>query len=142
MYSSPSYIASDILEQFWDLSLPVNPIAIAQKMGISVYYSENKASEYYNTKTKEIFIQEYESSAKQRFAIASKLGYAIFLQDPYKRFLRTRESLQQFVNTLLMPSLALRTMVEQRNMQFSELCSTFDVPEEVMADRLFELKII
>ena len=36
----PSHAASAVLEQFWDFSLPVDPIKIAQKMGISVYYSE------------------------------------------------------------------------------------------------------
>ena len=145
----PSHAASAVLEQFWDLSLPVDPIKIAQKMGISVYYSEgpDELSGFYNDETKEIFIQEKKTSTRQRFSVAHELGHAVLGHGTRQRakispYDPKERAANQFAATLLMPSLAVRTMVEQRNMQFAELCSTFDVSEQAMAIRLMELGLV
>ena len=118
-------------------------------MGISVYYSEgpDELSGFYNDETKEIFIQEKETSTRQRFSVAHELGHAVLGHGTRQRakispYDPKERAANQFAATLLMPSLAVRTMVEQRNMQFAELCSTFDVSEQAMAIRLMELGLV
>ncbi len=142
----PSHAASVILEKFWDFSLPVDPIKIAQRMNINVYYSDDLGDllGFYNDETKEIFIQEHESSTRQRFSVAHELGHAVLGHGTRQRaklppFDPKERAANQFAATLLMPSIAVRTMVEQKNMQFAELCSTFDVSEQAMGIRLMEL---
>ena len=104
-------------------------------------------SGFYNDEAKEIFILENETSTRQRFSVAHELGHAVLGHGTRQRvkispYDPKERAANQFAATLLMPSLAVRTMVEQRNMQFAKLCSTFDVSEQAMAIRLMELRLV
>ncbi|MBQ7739545.1 MAG: hypothetical protein IJT59_07845 [Desulfovibrionaceae bacterium] len=71
----PIFAANETLGRFFDLTLPVDPIAIANQMGINVYYSDNlgKLTGFYDAKKKEFLIHEHKSSQSQRFSIAHEL---------------------------------------------------------------------
>ena len=146
---NPVDAANDVLGRFWDLTLPVDPIAIANMMGISVYYSDDlgSLSGFYDAEEKEILIHQHESSQRQRFSIAHELGHAILRHgtSARKKFTHSEKKERDantFAASLIMPALAVRTMVEQRGMMFDELCTTFDVSEQAMAIRLSELGLV
>ncbi|MBQ7609077.1 MAG: ImmA/IrrE family metallo-endopeptidase [Desulfovibrionaceae bacterium] len=146
---TPVDAANQVLGQFWDLCLPVDPIAIAGGLGIKVYYSNDlkELSGFYDDEEKEILIHPNESSQRQRFSIAHELGHCVLGHGTSPRKKHSPAEFKEraaniFAASLLMPAITVRTLVEQRGMMFSELCRTFDVSEQAMAIRLSELGII
>ncbi|MBQ7608231.1 MAG: ImmA/IrrE family metallo-endopeptidase [Desulfovibrionaceae bacterium] len=143
---TPVDAANNVLGQFWDLTLPVDPIAIAGKMGITVYYSDDLGdlSGFYDEEEKEILVHPHESSQHQRFSIAHELGHSVLGHGTSTRKRHAPSDFKErsaniFAESLLMPAIAVSTLVEQRKMTFDELCRAFDVSEQAMGIRLTEL---
>ena len=146
---NPLYAAAVSLTRYWDLKIPVDPALIAKKMGISAFYSDKlgKLSSFYDAVSKKILISEHESKTYQRFAVAHELGHAVLghgtIRGKKRQYsLPKEQAANSFAAALLMPEIAVRTMVEQRGLGFKELCKTFDVSEEMMGRRLIDLRIV
>lgn len=150
----PEDAASAVLRNFWDYSLPVNPIAIANKLGIQVFMSDDLGGlgGYYEQKTNEITINENDSLPRQRFSVAHELGHCVLghgssPRDNNTRYNQGNYSIKEyqanaFAAELLMPKDAMQVMVEMREMELAELCKTFDVSENAMTIRLRSLGYI
>ena len=147
----PEDAAQIILNGNWDLSLPVNPVDIAQKLGLQVYYGsdmENLAG-YFDQEKNSIYINETDTLSRQRFSIAHEIGHAVLGHGSsprrndvtYSKFTykKKENEANRFATSLLMPEVAVRTCIEQSNMKFPELCKTFGVSERAMGIRLVEL---
>ncbi|MBQ7739546.1 MAG: ImmA/IrrE family metallo-endopeptidase [Desulfovibrionaceae bacterium] len=70
------------------------------------------------------------------------LGHRTNASKKYTHTESKEQAANAFAKYLLMPTMAVRTMVEQRDMMFDELCTTFDVSEQAMAIRLTELRLV
>lgn len=143
--------AQSVLRQFWDLSLPVNPVKLAHALGLNVFYSSGLTNlgGYYDHPTKSIYVNEHDTLARQRFSIAHELGHAILGHGSSPRrnnisyskdnYLWKENAANRFAASLLMPEIAVRTLVEQKNMFLNDLCKEFDVSQQAMTIRLEEL---
>ena len=145
----PIYAAGITLRRYWDLDLPVDPVIIAKKMGILVYYSDDldESSGFYDAESKAILIAEHKNKTRQRFSIAHELGHIVLghitsAQSRQHYSVPNEQAANRFAATLLMPDLAVSTLVEQRGLGFDELCHTFDVSERAMGIRLMELGLV
>lgn len=70
--------ATDVLELYWDGTLPVDPIKIAEKVGIKLYDKNinNDLGGYIHNKiTPEIHVNNKLNETCKRFAIAHMLGH-------------------------------------------------------------------
>ena len=150
----PEDAASAVLLRFWDCSLPVNPVAIAEKLDIKVFMSDGMATlgGYYDQESGEITINANDTLPRQRFSVAHELGHCLLghgssPRDNNARYNQTNYSPQEyqanvFAAELLMPRDAMRVMVEHRAMSLAELCGTFGVSEAAMTIRLRSLGYI
>lgn len=150
----PREQARQIHRQYWDYSLPLNPIVIANKMGIRVYASSSLGNlgGYYDAEKKSIVINSDDSFVRQRFSIAHELGHCTLghgssPRDNSKEYNRNNYVPKEyeanlFAAELLMPEDAIRVMVEQRNLCFSELCEKFGVSTDAIRIRLETLGYI
>ena len=68
--------AKQIMDKYWDLNIPVNPVQIAQAMGIKVI-SESNLGYIAITTSDSIRYSNRESLMRQRFAVAHALGNII-----------------------------------------------------------------
>ena len=75
----PEDAASAVLLRFWDCSLPVNPVAIAEKLDIKVFMSDDMATlgGYYDQESGEITINANDTLPRQRFSVAHELGHCL-----------------------------------------------------------------
>ncbi len=90
----PSSTAKDILNRYWDGTIPVMPEKIAQAMGVRVSgrYHPHLSGEYIvDENGPEIFFNAGESPLRQRFTIAHELGHHALNHGP-----RFRDNAQQF----------------------------------------------
>lgn len=148
---SPREVVNQIHAQHWDYSLPVNPISIANSMGVKVYSSESMGtfSGYYDADTNAIVVNSGDSTSRQRFSIAHELGHSAMghgssPRDNSQQFNQYHYDPKEvaaniFAAELLMPGEAVRTMVEQRELTFQQLCEKFDVSSSAMRIRLESL---
>lgn len=149
--------AEEALSRYWDVgSLPVDPIIIATKMGISVmadpyldgsgHYEPNAARNgcpliTYNPK---------ESVVRQRFTIAHELGHHVLNHGPRdrdtpKNFTMAvhdvaEVSANKFAARLLMPADFIHALVQVRGVRnLTRLAKLFSVSGAAMGYRLQEL---
>lgn len=146
--------AQSILRQCWDLALPVNPVKIANALGLKVFYSSDlvELGGYYDQPSKSIYVNENDPIARQRFSIAHELGHAILGHGSSPRrndisynkgnYIQKENAANRFAASLLMPEIAVRTLVEQKDMLLPDLCREFDVSQRAMTIRLEELGYI
>ena len=146
----PAEVANRTHEQFWDYSLPVNPVDIATRAGFTVFTDPSlEISGYYDETRRRILINPLDPPNRQRFSIAHELGHALmqhgssprdgrrlFTQDNY--ILKEFEA-NEFAGELLMQREAVKVMIEQRNLDFDALCEKFGVSAEAMSIRLKRL---
>lgn len=91
-------MASQILNQVWNNSIPVDPILIARKMGANVYSSKSIGYEgdFFLHKGKPTIVYRPSSSSfHDRFVIAHELGHFVFAHSSKKR--GTCDTLANFV---------------------------------------------
>ena len=149
----PEEAASAVLESKWDMSIPVNSIEIANKLGLKVFLSSDTGenSGYYNQRKQEITIREGEPTSRQRFSVAHELGHAVLghgssprRTKPYTQssYIRKEMEANIFAAELIMPRDAIKALVEVRGLGFEELCKKFDVSRKAMEIRLQQLGYI
>lgn len=149
MYYNPEQVAKDILLQHWDNSLPVNPVIIANRLGINVVYGKvMELSGYFDAENQTIYIDENDSLTKQRFTIAHEIGHAVlnhgssprtkitYTQDNYY-FKEFQANL--FAAELLMPLNILNYMVRETKLTIPEMASNFSVSLQALEIRLKRL---
>lgn len=144
----PNDYAKLVHKQCWDNALPLNPVSIAGKLGVTVYSSPNLGSlgGYYDAENKRIVINANNSVVRQRFTIAHELGHHVLGHGSSPRdntqmynkesFIPKEFEANAFAAELLMPEDAVRVMVEQRRLPFSSLLDTFGVSADAMRIRL------
>lgn len=150
-------LVSAVLKTYWDQKLPVDPIAIAQKMGADVRpsdamgdisgwfsLSENGPEIHYNIK---------EPSVRQRFTVAHELGHYVLshgdnFRDPVSSFSSSNydpieASANKFAAELLMPATLVSRAIEDHGISdIGRLAKLFNVSEAAMKFRLKNLNWI
>lgn len=156
--------AQQVLDKYWNGSIPVNPNAIAKEVGISVFKA--KLPDTYsgiiwkNPKIGriEIITNEKHHSNRRRFTIAHELGHYFSTEefdgqiDDAKDLLMfnrdnhsTPEEIaaNRFAAELLMPEYAVKyAIIEKSLTTITKLANLFEVSESAMNVRLISLGII
>lgn len=151
--NSPEDMAKMFLTEYWDYSLPVNPINIANKIGIRVYRQDpnmnNGRSGFYDHENNVILVNTTEPSQRQRFTVAHEIGHAVLHKKSCDRDNFTHDlgnyqieevEANRFAAELLMPREALQTFLPM-GLSFQDLCNKFDVSGEAMNIRLKRLGV-
>ncbi|MBN9565821.1 MAG: ImmA/IrrE family metallo-endopeptidase [Alphaproteobacteria bacterium] len=153
-------MVDNVLENHWDFKLPVDPIKIAERMGVIVICDENLASNisgqfFYEGDLPTIRYNPKEHPLRQRFTIAHELGHfslghpggyrdnarSFFLQpqglDAHER------AANRFAASLLMPEIAIYKLIEKLpKLDVSTLANAFQVSEMALHYRLKNLGIV
>lgn len=148
--------ARDVLQQYWDGSLPVNPAQIALAMGIEVrpdpflgysgHYLRNGGG------VPLIIYNCNEAAVRQKFTIAHELGHHVNGDDNVPRDTSVQFSsanwnpveaaANKFAAALLMPAEHVRYLANSRGANLSWLAQKFGVSTAAMQYRLKNLGII
>ncbi|ATP43174.1 MULTISPECIES: ImmA/IrrE family metallo-endopeptidase [Pseudomonas] len=149
--------ANDVLQAHWDGRLPVNPLAIAQAMGIEVKpltpfdqecWRPNESGHYsYRNGKPLITYNVTDAPVRQRFTIAHEIGHHVHgdldaPRDTFEQFsARARDpkevAANRFAAALLMPAALVKHMVmEQRVTDLARLARAFGVSTAAMEFRL------
>ncbi|SHN54404.1 ImmA/IrrE family metallo-endopeptidase [Desulfovibrio litoralis] len=152
--------ANEVLEQYWGESIPVNPLAIAQKMGIRLFTrEENNSIEgeffYDDNNIPSIVVNQslVKSPQRMRFTVAHELGHYCLLHDTRKRdgaanfHLHNYEipevQANNFAAELLMPEEIVKFAIRVYGINtVEELAKYFDVSKIAMQIRLEKLGIL
>lgn len=133
-------LADSVLNLYWNCELPVNPIQLANSMGLRVYLCEDITEAEYDESDNAIYINRQLSDQKKRFVIARELGHYL-IQKKCGKHLLDKASLEAaciaFAITLLIPEPALSVLVN-RGLLLNDLCKAFDVLEWFMQIRLYD----
>lgn len=156
---APVAMAREVLSEYWNGKLPVNPGEIARNMGIHLVPMNNFGYPYsghYRGMVDGVPLIEYnntESPERRRFTVAHEIGHHVLehgprprgdlpanfragTQDPRER------AANQFAAELLMPAEALRTLVTSGKFRtVDELAAAFAVSKIAMGYRLTNLRL-
>lgn len=147
---NPEEMAKMLLTEYWDYSLPINPIMFANKLGIKVYKQNSTTdtgSGNYDHENKKIYVNINEPSVRQRFTVAHELGHALLHKKSCDRtgikydlgnYQIEEVEANRFAAELLIPREALQTFLPM-GLSFNQLCAKFDVSGEAMNIRLKRL---
>lgn len=152
----PRSKAQEILKQYWDDgSIPIDPMVIAAKMGISVLANPgfNASGHYIPSKDSQpplITYNSSESKVRQRFTIAHELGHHVMEHGERDRDTPDRFSMgyhdpievdaNRFAAHLLMPGQIVNALIRVRGIRsVDELARMFGVSKVAMRFRLKEL---
>lgn len=153
----PARKAQEVLQRYWDRTLPVNPEQIATAAGIEVEYSNDLdgcSGEYCRKGERvRIFVNANEASVRQRFTLAHELGHHFmnhgpaFRDGPAAFSVRPRDRKEveanRFAAELLMPRDAVGFAIHRWNKKtLAELADTFHVSQLAMDIRLQTLGIV
>ncbi len=149
--------AQELIKFFGYEEPPINPVKIAQELGIKVYFTEfNEESDklisgFFNSKEKAIYVNKNEFTPRQTFTIAHELGHhqlhrAWAESKDYKILYREQLTKKQtdfreqeanaFAANLLVPNFILN---KYKNIaSISELATSFVVSESVIKYRLMD----
>lgn len=160
MSGNPEHDAEELLDTIWDdRPLPVDPIQIAQQLGIKVYKSalEEGVSGMLikePAKDPEIYINDADSINRQRFTCAHELGHYVkrvasgadeWATIDYRNPLSSEGTdpderyANQFAASLLMPKDEVKRL--HKEYRPASLAYEFGVSEEAMNYRLNTLKL-
>lgn len=121
--------ATKLLEQYWDLQVPVDVYQIAKNLGFSITNYHTPKFKRYDIIDREIRIYDVMSpnEERKRLSVAVAIGEALGEEDTY-----------QFACDLLVPPIALKAVVECRNIKDPKTLRTkvFMVPGHVLWDQL------
>lgn len=152
--------AQEVLDKYWDGSIPVKTIAIANKMGVLVYRQEGMdvsgLVEIRDGKHVIVF-NASEPAVRQRFTIAHEIGHialahstnsqGVLFRDDVSKFMsgvvdyREVEA-NKFAAELLMPSSSVRLACNLENITITKLADLFQVSGAAMEYRLINLGVI
>ncbi|MEO0996944.1 MAG: ImmA/IrrE family metallo-endopeptidase [Pseudomonadota bacterium] len=152
---TPSEAAKEFLSKYWDGTLPVQPKAIAEKVGIEVIPDPDLAKdglsgkfEYVDGKPV-IRYNPSEPEVRQRFTIAHEFGHFALdhrgvFRDPTKNFSLSNYdpkevAANKFAAECLMPAPNVRSLVLNGSVHLNDLASEFNVSEVAMRHRLSNL---
>lgn len=150
----PNDYARQVHRQCWNYALPLNPVDIANRLGVQIFSSPDlgELSGYYDEENRFIVVNANDGLTRQRFTVAHELGHHVMRHGSSPRdsaqkysqlhYVPKEYEANVFAAELLMPEEAVRTMVEQRGMSFDQLLSMFGVSPEAMRIRLERLGYI
>lgn len=149
MYNASDF-ARKVLLEHWNDSLPVDPVIIANKLGIKVFgKTDINGSGYFEEETSSIYVNTNEPLVRQRFTVAHELGHAILghgssPRESYKLYNKSNYQIQEFqanefAGELLMPYDALNYFFYNTNNNYENLCKIFNVSPQAMNIRLRRL---
>ena len=146
------YTARALLEEFWDFSIPISPEEYAEKLGLQVVESDDMGTKsgYLDAENKKICVNANDCRERKRFTIAHELGHFCLghgssLRDTTKaNWYAVNPELEreanQFAAELLMPAIAVKAMIEKRNVKDSvALRQAFGVSSQALYYRLKDL---
>ncbi len=155
--SSATDVARKILERYWDKTLPVNPTAIAYALGARIVCEPKLGENGYFTfaedgRTPVIFLNPFDSTARQRFTIFAELGHYAPGHGPGTRTSRqnnntchdesTEAAADQFATEMILPADAVLLYANTTRMSIWQMAQLFNVSERAMQLRLERLGII
>ena len=138
-------IAKSVLDAHWDGELPVNPTAIAYKLGVSIVYdTDMKASGRYDiVKGKPvIYVNPFESQVRQRFTIFHELGHCVLghgpaMRDQSRRGYDAKErDANMFAAAMIIPEGTLTACYESGKYSFHEMADAFGVSYTALSIRM------
>lgn len=147
-----------VRRKYWDGTYPVDPIAIARKMKVSSYLSQEMDDISgmiikHDGKPAEIFLNDFESKARQRFTCAHEVGHLVERHssgDDEYSFADQRNGradnvhewyADHFAANLLMPQAEFERMVEEEGATLPELVEHFGVSRSAILTRARLLKV-
>lgn len=148
--------AGEILKQYWNGgNIPVDPVTIASKMGISVLADPGFSGSGHYQPAKDnspplITYKSSESKMRQRFTVAHELGHHVMNHGERDRDTPDRFSMgyhdpievnaNRFAAHLLMPEQIVNALIRVRGIRsVDELARMFAVSKAAMRFRLKEL---
>lgn len=147
--------ASDVLKAHWDGLLPVDPLAIAQAMGLRVERCALDHSGHYSYNDGNPLIQfnADEPVVRQRFTLAHEIGHHVHgdldaPRDTSEQFNASsrdpREvAANRFAAALLMPAAIVKHLVLEKNVtSLQALAKTFGVSTAAMEFRLKNIGLL
>ena len=123
------YTPQALLEEFWDMKVPINPEFFANKLGLTVVREElGYRSGYLNEETGTIYVNAKEIPERQRLTIAHELGHHCLghgsaerntvLPSGAKSYDPAKEAAaNRFAADLIMPAIAVRALVDKLNIK-------------------------
>ncbi|WP_081729495.1 MULTISPECIES: ImmA/IrrE family metallo-endopeptidase [unclassified Pseudomonas] len=156
-----THLASNILNDHWDGFLPIDPVAIAQRLGISVFAEPELGDVgasgdcYFDSKGLPVIrYNPYEAEVRQRFTIAHELGHILMghirpgeraHRDPLRAYDEYYErpmerQANDFAAQLLMPESVVR-MVARQTPSTRDIANEFHVSPEAMGYRIRNLGV-
>ena len=144
------------------ISPPINPIKIAQYLGLTVYSSklENNVDGIYDKASKSIYVAADSPRNRQIFTVAHELGhYQLHKEKDFDVFYRrdldelgsprplVEQEANAFASSLLMPATLIRRYYEKNKDNrsqsiVSKLAQIFEVSDSAMEWRLHNLKLL
>ena len=144
--------ARALLDEYWDCKIPISPEEFATKLGIRVIQSDDMGSKsgYFDAKSKTICINRNDCEERQRFTLAHELGHFCLNHGSSLRDTSTanwfmgnsehERAANQFAAELLMPAIAVKAMIEVRNVKDPvALRKAFGVSSQALFYRLKNL---
>lgn len=157
----PVLSAQQLLKQYWNGQLPVDPIDIAHKSGVRVIKTSceirnesghSLSGQYRNEDGPIIYFYGGEAPVRQRFTVAHELGHHMLGHGPSHRDNDQNFSINNyniyeveannFAAELLMPAEAVRYMINSGVSTLEGLAEVFNVSTVAMQIRLKKLGII
>jgi Zn-dependent peptidase ImmA (M78 family) len=152
--------AIELLDEFWDGVLPVDPVRIAKALGVEVldvFLKQDVSGALLKKEGQDpsILLNAEDSKTRKRFTCAHELGHYIRrASEPIPRYefvdYRDKNSstgtdeeeryANSFAASLLMPEIAVKAM-HKPGMQAFRLASRFGVSPESMQHRLDNLRL-
>ena len=126
---NPERSARNLLAKFWDLKIPVNPVILAEKLGLAVYEdteSVGPIKALYDKEDLSITIISKQSLPEKRYAIASGICKHIIPG-------ATKNETTRFIGALLIPTEPFEFLMKTKTYQ--ELLESFGVPEFLIVYR-------
>ncbi len=121
--------AQALLEEYWDFTIPISPEEFAKKLGLKIDLSNDMdtKSGCLDAEHRIIHVNATDSEERQRFTIAHELGHFCLghgssLRDTTKANWYAvnpehEKEANQFAADLLMPAIAIKAMVERKNVK-------------------------
>lgn len=154
-----SHCVQSILNQYWDRCLPIDPIYIAQRLGVEVKsesFDVNISGQFQHEEGQPVIrYNDKEPLVRQRFTIAHELGhfalnhpggfrdnFRIYLDESVRKDIFERQA-NQFASELLMPEGAVMWVVKSsKSNNVYDYARRFNVSPMAMHFRVKNLGII